>query len=146
MRPERKRAIYGATEFFEMLTQKASPMAGNCRSAVAVVDDDVAVLDSLKFLLEVEGYKVETYSSALALLEDPTPRSSCLIVDQHMPKMTGLELTAELRAKGMQIPILLITAAPSPAIIAEAAQLGIEKVLEKPAVEGDLLNFVAAYN
>jgi FixJ family two-component response regulator len=128
-----------------MLTQEPLIMADNGRSAVAVVDDDIAVLDSLKFLLEVEGYKVTTYNSAMAVLKDLAPLSSCLIVDQHMPQMTGLELTAELRAKGMQIPVLLITAAPSAAIVAEAAQLGIEKVLEKPAVEQDLLSFVATY-
>ena len=72
-------------------------------------------------------------------------RTACLIIDQHMPGMTGLELAQKLRDDDDAIPILLITGSPSPAIVARAAQLGIVKVLEKPPEEADLLNFVGAY-
>jgi two-component system response regulator FixJ len=66
-------------------------MAHHQHSAVAVVDDDPAVLDSLKFLLEVAGHKVVIYTSAVAFLQDEANRISCLIVDQYLPQMTGLE-------------------------------------------------------
>jgi two-component system, LuxR family, response regulator FixJ len=112
---------------------------------VAVVDDDPAVLDSLKFLLEVMGCDVATYGSALAFLDDRIVRPACMIVDQHMPRMTGLELAQRLRDEGAAIPLLLITGSPSPAIIARAGLLGVEAVLEKPPVEADLLNFVNAH-
>jgi FixJ family two-component response regulator len=49
-----------------------------------------------------------------------------------------------LRNDGAGIPILLITGSPSPAIVARAAELGIVRVLEKPATEDDLLDFVTA--
>ncbi len=110
--------------------------------AVAVVDDDPAVLDSLRFLLEVVGHRVATYASAAAFLADRATRHPCLILDHHMPQMTGLELAAKLRTAGEAIPVLLITGSPSPAIVARAAELGIEKVLEKPPDENDLLSFV----
>jgi FixJ family two-component response regulator len=117
----------------------------NRNGAVAVVDDDPAVLDSLKFLLEVAGHAVVVYASAVRFLADRTARPSCLIVDQHMPDMTGLELAARLRDDGADIPVMLITGSSSPAIVARAAQLGIERVLEKPPTERELLRFVEAH-
>ena len=59
-----------------------------------------------------------------------------------MPEMTGLELAERIRADGAGIPILLITGAPSPAIVTRAAEVGINRVLEKPATEEDLLDFI----
>ncbi|MGA3002991.1 MAG: response regulator [Acetobacteraceae bacterium] len=120
-------------------------MNDNNPGIVGIVDDDPAVLDSLKFLLEVVGYQVSTYASADAFLGDGATAPACLIIDQHMPGMTGLEMAQKLRDDGDAIPILLITGSPSPAIVARAAQLGIVNVLEKPPEEADLLNFVGAY-
>lgn len=111
---------------------------------VAVVDDDLAVLDSLKFLLETAGYRVAAYSSATAFLDDRLSRPACLIVDQHMPAITGLELVARLREEDAAVPALLITGAPSAAIEARARQLGI-KLLEKPPAEDDVLTFIDAH-
>ena len=119
-------------------------MVDDRTGAVAVVDDDPAVLDSLRFLLEVAGHKVASYGSAMAFFADRAAKHACLILDHHMPQMTGLELVARLRGAGTNIPVLLITGSPSPAIIARAAQLGI-KVLEKPPDEDDLLRFVNAH-
>jgi FixJ family two-component response regulator len=117
-------------------------MTRESAGVVAVVDDDHAVLDSLKFLLEVVGYRVVTYASARAFLDNRGSVPSCLIIDHHMPVMTGLELAQKLREEKSDIPILLITGAPSPAIVIRAAELGIERVLEKPPDEDDLLAFV----
>jgi two-component system response regulator FixJ len=120
-------------------------MTRDSAGVVAVVDDDHAVLDSLKFLLEVVGHKVATYLSAQAFLDDDVVAPACLIIDHHMPSMTGLELAQKLRDDKIHIPILLITGAPSPAIVLRAAQLGVERVLEKPPDEDDLLQFVSKY-
>jgi CheY-like chemotaxis protein len=59
--------------------------------------------------------------------------------------MTGLELVSQLRTQGANVPVLLVTGSLSPAIAARATQLGIEKVLEKPLAEDDLLSFVTAH-
>ena len=120
-------------------------MPENQAGTVAIVDDDPAVLDSLKFLLEVLGFEVTTYTSAHAFLDRGAARPACLILDQHMPGMTGLELVQRLQEQRSGIPVLLITGSPSPAIVRRAALLGVEKVLEKPPDEADLLNFVNAY-
>ena len=123
----------------------AKELSDNHRGVVAIVDDDPGVLDSLKFLLELAGHAVATYTSAAAFLEDRDTKPACLILDHFMPQMTGLDLVARLRLDGVTLPVLLITSAPSPAIIARAAQLGIDKVLEKPLEERDLLLFLDAH-
>ena len=119
-------------------------MAGIQSREVAVVDDDAAVLESFRFMLEMAGYPVATYPSAINYLARNPDPPRCLILDQHMPHMTGLELTAQLRAQGVMAPVLLITSFPTPAIIARAAEIGVVRVLEKPPVEDDLIGFVAS--
>ena len=96
------------------------------RRTVAIVDDDHAVLDSLWFLLEVVGYTVETFASVAEFLQANVNHFACLILDHHMPNITGLELAERLRADGAGIPILLITGSPSPTITGKAAEVGIQ--------------------
>ncbi len=113
---------------------------------VAIVDDDEAVRDSLRFLLEVAGYSVAAFVSGAELLRTRPRSFVCLIVDQHMPQMTGLDLVATLRGEGETMPIMLITGSPSPAIIARAESLGVAQVVEKPASDDALLGFVSLAN
>jgi two-component system response regulator FixJ len=108
---------------------------------VAIVDDDAAVGESLRFLLEVIGHTAQTFDSAADLLAAGLGQIDCLILDYRMPQMTGLQLATKLRADGSRIPILLITGSMSPAIVARTAQLGIQ-VLEKPPSEEDVLAFI----
>jgi FixJ family two-component response regulator len=114
------------------------------RRTVAVVDDDHAVRDSFRFLLEVIGYAVETFASAAEFLKANVQHFACLILDHHMPNMTGLELVERLRSNGSGIPILLLTGSPSPAIVARAVELDIYRVLEKPPSDEDLIDFIDA--
>lgn len=119
-------------------------MAKATTGNIAVVDDDTAVLESYQFMLELAGFQVDAFTSALSYLDaDLAP--SCMILDQHMPSMTGLELAEKLRDRALHIPIMLVTAAPTPAIRERAAALGIAKVLEKPPNEDELLDFVASH-
>src|SRR5262249_19734252 len=77
---------------------------------VYVVDDDEAVRDSTRVVLESYGMNVKTYGSAkdsLAEVEDP---NGCLLPDQHMPDMTGLEVLEVLRASRRSLPVITITA------------------------------------
>jgi len=113
-------------------------------ASVAIVDDDAGVLDSLRFLLEVAGHNVAAYRSAEAFLASGDRVADCLIVDHHMPHMTGLELVAQLNNYVRTPNIMLITGSSTPAIRERAADLGVAKVVEKPLCGDDLLDFVNA--
>src|SRR5438270_13793107 len=82
--------------------------------SVVVIDDDRAVLDSFQFMLESAGYAVSAYGSAHGYMQADGLRGCCLILDHNMPEMTGVELAVALREQGRAIPILLVTAAPTP--------------------------------
>jgi two-component system response regulator FixJ len=110
---------------------------------VAVVDDDDAVRDSLRFLLEIAGHAVATYASAAQfLLEAPIDELTCLVVDQHMPELTGLQLVSRLRAQGVTLPVALITGSPSADLIRLARDLDVARVMEKPLDDDLLLDFI----
>jgi len=112
---------------------------------IALIDDDAGVRHSFRFLLETAGYAVETYESGQHFLaEAEMPRLACLLLDQKMPQLTGLEVLAKLRAAGMATPALLVTDMPLPALIRRAAELGASAVLEKPLTQDDLLARIEA--
>jgi len=110
---------------------------------VAVVDDDDAVRDSLRFLLETVGFDVATYGSAGQFLAEANPDElACLVVDQHMPELSGLQLVMRLRHEGYALPIALITGSPSAELVRRARALGVSTVLEKPLADEVLLDFI----
>ena len=120
-------------------------MSSQIRPIVAVVDDDPDVLDSLRFLLETAGHVVETYASAARFLAEAEPaRLACLVLDEHMPQVTGLDLLAQLRARGLATPTFLVTARPSLALARRAMELGVLDVFEKPLTQDDLLARIGA--
>jgi two-component system, LuxR family, response regulator FixJ len=122
----------------------ARAMQDGRRPVVAVVDDDEAVRESLRFLLDIAGYEVITFDSAQDYLDRVHCRpATCLVVDQHMPNTTGLELLASLRQLGAQLPTALITGSPTSDIVRQATALGVACVLEKPLVDDALLRFLA---
>ena len=111
---------------------------------IAVVDDDAAVRNSLKFSLEIEGFTVRTYASGEELLGSRGLSDyRCLIVDQDMPRMTGLELVAALREQGVKVPALLISGRLTPAVTRQASDAGIP-ALEKPFLGNALLESIRA--
>jgi FixJ family two-component response regulator len=110
---------------------------------VAIVDDDGDVRDVLDALLEQAGHAVRTYNSGQQLLDDTDLNDiACLVVDQKMPGMTGLDLLRALDASGRTIPSLLITGAPDPVLAEEARALGAIDVLSKPIDFTRLLQLV----
>jgi FixJ family two-component response regulator len=77
---------------------------------VCVVDDDDAVRESTRLLLESAGYAVRDYASAEAFLADgDAPEAACLVLDFQMGGMTGLELVELLRARGIWTPAIIVT-------------------------------------
>jgi two-component system response regulator FixJ len=119
-----------------------SNMSKTGRGKIAIVDDDAAARDSLRLLLEILGHPAETFESAAEFLKADLEHFPCLISDYQMPYMSGLELAEKLRADGANLPILLITGSSSPDILARAAKIGIDRVLEKPTNDEDLLDFL----
>lgn len=106
---------------------------------VCIVDDDEAVRDSLSVFLEACGYEVVAFASALAFLDAVNLEPLlCLLLDMHMPGMNGLELAELLRARGIETPIYIVTAAADPLLRAQGAKLSKLAFLDKP-VDGDAL-------
>jgi len=106
---------------------------------VVVVDDDPAVCSSLKFSLELEGFSVRAYGSAAEFLEASPADADCLVIDQRMPAMSGMELIAKLRGQNISTPAVLIVSQPNAAVSARAAKAGVP-IVEKPFLGNALLD------
>ena len=104
---------------------------------IDIIDDDEAVRDSTHALLESYGYDVREHPSAEAFLSHSGEKAACLLVDHHMPGMTGLDLLEHLRAKGDQTPALVVTGRCDSTMGPRVARVG-AKLLHKP-LEGDEL-------
>ena len=102
------------------------------RPAIHVVDDDHAVRDSMGLMLEIEGFAVHTYASAAAFLREARLEGNCcLIVDMHMPGMSGVALLDQLQRNGINVPAIVMTGIVSESIRRAAEQIS-AVVLEKP--------------
>lgn len=107
-------------------------MSAPARGTVFIVDDDDVVRDSLKVLLEARNFEAVDFASCKDFLagRDGT-RPGCLILDIHMPDMTGLDLLKKLRDQGDQTPTILITGRRERVAETQAAALG-AVLLDKP--------------
>jgi two-component system, LuxR family, response regulator FixJ len=114
-------------------------------ATVYVIDDDEAVRESLAFLLASARVPVRTFDSAqafLASLADLDP--GCVITDVRMPGMDGLELLQQLRAKRVQLPVIVVTGHGDVPMAVEAMKIGAADFLEKPFDDDVLLASVRA--
>ncbi|WP_024511510.1 response regulator [Bradyrhizobium sp. ARR65] len=110
------------------------------KPTIYVVDDDVGVLGSLRFLLETDGFSVRTFRSGGALLSAPARGEvDCFVIDYKMPDINGIDLVAELRKRGADAPVVLITGYPDKNIAARAAAAGVKHVMRKPLLEDSLI-------
>jgi FixJ family two-component response regulator len=112
---------------------------------VAIIDDDDAMQDSLRDLMEAAGLVARCFGSAEAFLEsDSHTRAACVIVDIRMPKMSGLELQARLKEEECDIPIIFITAYGDARMRIQAMREGAVEFLAKPFDHQLLLKTVRA--
>ena len=119
-------------------------MTGN-QSIVMIVDDDDSIRKAVRRLMKAYGFAVETFGSAEEYLDsDRLDKTSCLILDVHMPGMNGLELQKRLVASGCVIPIIFITAFTDESARARAMTAGAVGYLAKPFADEDLLNCIHA--
>ena len=110
---------------------------------IHVVDDDDAVRDSLAFLLRQAGYMVRAYAAGAALLEAAPDGYGCIVSDYRMPEMDGLALQAALSARGVRLPVIMMTGHGEVPVAVRAMKAGAIDFLEKPVEGGALLDAVA---
>ncbi len=110
---------------------------------VFIVDDDPAVRDSLRWLIESLKHPVETFESAKDFLDICTPEiQGCLVLDVRLPGMSGLQLQSRLREQGVEIPIIIITGHGDVPMAVRALQGGALHFLEKPFRDQEVLDCV----
>jgi CheY-like chemotaxis protein len=112
---------------------------------VGIVGVDDALRISLPVLLEAAGYRTRTFRSSAELLQAEIQGITCLILDNFMPFVTGLELAEILRASGSSIPIFLITGSPTLNVLRRAKRAGINGLLQRP-LDIENLNSLANAN
>jgi FixJ family two-component response regulator len=100
---------------------------------VFLIEDDSPVRNSLALVLELSDLRVEAFASATEFLSqnDPT-RRGCLVLDVHLPGMSGVELHQHLLDEGIGRPTIFLTGHAPPNLSEEFRQQGVVAVFEKP--------------
>lgn len=120
-------------------------MARDKDALVRVVDDDDAMRRSWIFLLEGEGWRVRAYADALEFLAaDDGAEPGCLLLDVRMPAMSGLELQDNMLERGIELPIVFISAHGDIDMAVHTLKRGACDFLQKPVDDQRLLDAVAA--
>jgi FixJ family two-component response regulator len=110
---------------------------------VYVVDDDAAVRDSLEIFLRAAGFKTKTYADPLAFFaEQEQAQAGCLILDLHLPTLSGLHLQEQLSAAGSPLPIIFITGHGDIPTAVQAMKVGAFEFIEKPFSQTLLLESI----
>ncbi|MCW5890322.1 MAG: response regulator transcription factor [bacterium] len=108
---------------------------------VWVVDDDAALRNALRFLVESIGLPVRTCGTSEELLDAYDPAlPGCMVVDVRMPGMNGLELQQELARRGPHVPLIFLTAHGEVALAVRAVKSGAFDFVEKPFSNQALLD------
>ena len=109
-------------------------------AVVCVIDDDEAVRDSLRFLLNTAGLVAQTYESATSFLNHlPRVKAGCIVTDVRMPGLSGLDLLRRLKELHSAVPVIVITGHGDVPLAVEAMKLGAADFLEKPFDDEALL-------
>ncbi|MCC6198262.1 MAG: response regulator transcription factor, partial [Burkholderiales bacterium] len=109
-------------------------------SNVYIVDDDAGVRDSLEILLRLHGYAPAAFASGEAFLDQVEGRpSGVVLLDLRLPGMSGAQVQAELAARGVAWPVVVITAHGDVASARNALKAGASDFIEKPIQEPALL-------
>ena len=110
---------------------------------IIIVDDDDSVRRALRRLLRSAGLNVVAFATAEEFLQSaPQPAPGCLVLDVHLPGLSGLGLQERLRAEGRRIPVIFITAYGDQTMQERALQAGAIAFLAKPFEERALLDAV----
>jgi two-component system response regulator FixJ len=100
---------------------------------VYVIDDDDAARHSLEFLLDCAGIRVRSFASADAFLQSSPPLTgACIVTDVRMPGRSGIELVEEMRRRGSEAPVIVITGHADVPLAVQAMHAGVADFIEKP--------------
>lgn len=112
---------------------------------VHVVDDDPAVRDALRMLLEAAGHVVKAYPDAEHFVADgmTMPGPGCVVSDVRMPGMSGLDLLRVLQDRGIELPLIVITGHADVSMAVQALKEGAADFIEKPFDDSIFLSAVA---
>ena len=119
-----------------------SVVAATCNQVI-VIDDEAVIRDSLKQLLEIEGYQVQCFREPTAALSKLSRRFEGIVLsDINMPKMDGLAFLEQVKAFDSELPVIFLTGFADVSVAVKAMQLGAYDLFEKPLTE-QLLDCIA---
>ena len=115
-------------------------LEGAASSTIFVIDDDRAIREAMRDLLQERGYSVQTFADGPAFFEAYRPgHKGCVLVDALMPGMSGIELIERLKADGYELPAIVITGSGAVPMAVQAMKAGAVDFIEKPVRHDDLL-------
>src|ERR1700753_3820432 len=112
-------------------------------AVVHLIDDDDGVRQAVAFLLTTSGFAVRVYESATLFLDAlASVQPGCIVTDVRMPGMDGLALQRELKARGVSLPIIVITGHADVPLAVQARKAGAIDFIEKPFNDDTLLSAI----
>jgi two-component system, LuxR family, response regulator FixJ len=118
-------------------------MADDELRLVHLVDDDEAIRRSAGFMLKTAGVHVRTYESGVELLKNaPNLEPGCILLDIRMPGMDGLEVQEALKARGVALPVIIMTGHGDVSLAVQAMKAGAVDFIEKPFEKAVLLSAI----
>jgi FixJ family two-component response regulator len=113
--------------------------------SVAIVDDEEGIRKALRRLLRASGLDAESYANGQEFLDAAAEhRPDCVVLDLHMPGMSGLQVLRKLKALGQRLSIVVITAHDEPETREQCIDAGACAYLRKPLEDRLLLNAISA--
>jgi FixJ family two-component response regulator len=114
-------------------------------ASVAIVDDEEGIRKALGRLLRASGLDAESYASGQDFLDAAAVRPpDCVVLDLHMPGMSGLQVLRKLKADGQRLSIIIITAHDEAETREQCIEAGARAYLRKPLEDRVLLNAISA--
>ena len=123
---------------------RGGAMTGPGAAKVFIVDDDEAVRDSLKAVLESEGLQVEVFGNGEEFLRAVDRQDTgCVLLDLNMPKVSGQQVLESMAQRKLQIPVIVITSVSDDRLKSRALAVGARTLLEKPLERDRLLGEIS---
>jgi FixJ family two-component response regulator len=114
------------------------------RMRVAIVDDEVGVRNALKRLLLSSDLDAETFPTGQAFIDSlAVRRPDCVVLDLHMPQLSGLDVLKRIATEGLNVPSVVLTAHDEPGARVQCLAAGAQAYLTKPLDEQTLLAAIA---